>query len=279
MSPIIDQTIDQTLSADAWRDLASLLSNLVHAPIDQIDMQHESLCRGLCALTGSQQCMTFLILREPSTLKSRRQRIFSLLTTSWRPYHVTYYNTPEHVITESQHFMRRSNHRLNAGIAMMMMHSGKNRVYYAPDYGVFWETWPRDRMMRIRNSYDRLGAVFSLDEHTEYCILLDRLEDDVGGYTTQNRDALYEALGAIRPFVYRLCLSLGVLTSRGQEALTDREREALFLLFSEHSEKGMADIMGVSPQTMHQYVVSVYRKLNVGSRAELVSMWMGGCPE
>ncbi|WP_415028532.1 hypothetical protein [Alloalcanivorax venustensis] len=37
----------------------------------------------------------------------------------------------------------------------------------------------------------------------------------------------------------------------------------------------MAEAMGQSPHTTHQYVKTLFRKFNVRSRAELTALWLG----
>jgi DNA-binding CsgD family transcriptional regulator len=53
--------------------------------------------------------------------------------------------------------------------------------------------------------------------------------------------------------------------------LSPRERETLRLLRTGTPEKAVAERLGISRHTAHQYVKSVYKKLGVTSRAELIS--------
>jgi DNA-binding CsgD family transcriptional regulator len=52
---------------------------------------------------------------------------------------------------------------------------------------------------------------------------------------------------------------------------TPRERRTLELLLGGASEKAAAATLGISRHTLHQYVKSIYRKLGVASRAELMA--------
>jgi DNA-binding CsgD family transcriptional regulator len=52
--------------------------------------------------------------------------------------------------------------------------------------------------------------------------------------------------------------------------LTRRVRQALDLLLAGKSEKEVADLMGISPHTVHQYVKVLYREHRVRSRSELL---------
>ncbi|MEO7110633.1 MAG: helix-turn-helix transcriptional regulator [Polyangiaceae bacterium] len=55
------------------------------------------------------------------------------------------------------------------------------------------------------------------------------------------------------------------------EALSRREREVLKILLTGAPEKGVASLLGISRHTAHQYVKSIYRKLAVTSRAQLMA--------
>lgn len=61
-----------------------------------------------------------------------------------------------------------------------------------------------------------------------------------------------------------------VKTARDASALTKREREVLQGIASGLSEKKLAEQMKVSPHTVHTHIKKIYRKLQVGSRAEAV---------
>jgi DNA-binding CsgD family transcriptional regulator len=58
--------------------------------------------------------------------------------------------------------------------------------------------------------------------------------------------------------------------------LRPRERETLQLLLTGASEKSIAASLGVSPNTVHDYVKVIYRRLRVGSRAELMARALSG---
>lgn len=58
----------------------------------------------------------------------------------------------------------------------------------------------------------------------------------------------------------------------GLERLTERERQVLDLLASEHRNDEIARQLGLSGQTVRNVISAVYRKLGVASRTEAV-MW------
>jgi DNA-binding CsgD family transcriptional regulator len=58
------------------------------------------------------------------------------------------------------------------------------------------------------------------------------------------------------------------------KGLSPRERQTLELLLNGDGEKQIASRMKISQHTVHGYVKSVYRRFNVSSRAELLSLWV-----
>jgi DNA-binding CsgD family transcriptional regulator len=55
--------------------------------------------------------------------------------------------------------------------------------------------------------------------------------------------------------------------------LTNREQEVVRLLLSGYSVAGLAAKMGISRGTAKNYCKSVYRKLDIGSKGELFSLF------
>ena len=83
-----------------------------------------------------------------------------------------------------------------------------------------------------------------------------------------------------RPFEEEDCEAIDVFRSEHETLfapatstpqLSPRERETLDLLLTGQSEKLIAASMGLSVHTTHDHVKSVYRKLGVRSRAELMA--------
>ena len=130
-----------------------------------------------------------------------------------------------------------------------------------------------NEMVRKHGLSDRMVGVHHLRAGVEAFVICDR-EAPRHPFEPRERDLLKNLLERTQPFFYRLCVSYGLLNDEGMEALTRREREALLLMLGPKTEKEMAAHMGLTPRSMHQYVIRVYRKLNVGSRAELMSLWL-----
>ena len=56
--------------------------------------------------------------------------------------------------------------------------------------------------------------------------------------------------------------------SRGEGALTRREREILLHLASGRADKEIAALLALSPTTVHKHVANILSKMNARSRTE-----------
>jgi len=81
-----------------------------------------------------------------------------------------------------------------------------------------------------------------------------------------------ETLRGIKWFHRNLVLSHGLLVA--SVPLTPAERRVLHVLLTDASEKQVANELDLAPSTVHQYVVSIYRKFGVRSRAALMRLWL-----
>lgn len=92
-------------------------------------------------------------------------------------------------------------------------------------------------------------------------------------FTIEERDTLAYALRGIKWFHRQLMLSHGLLIA--SKPLTPAERRVLQLLLSRCSEKDISCSLGLTANSVHQYVVCLFRKFGVNSRASLISLWLG----
>ncbi|AWV90890.1 helix-turn-helix transcriptional regulator [Bradymonas sediminis] len=104
----------------------------------------------------------------------------------------------------------------------------------------------------------------------------------------------FDRIGRSEPFSVRDCQVLRVMLEHlgplarsfgqqrgflpGLKVLSPRERSVLRYLLGPLSEKEIAHELNLSTGWLHQVVVSIYRKLNVRSRPELMSIWLSHQP-
>ena len=65
------------------------------------------------------------------------------------------------------------------------------------------------------------------------------------------------------------------IAEQSLESLSPRLRQTLGCLLEGHSEKEIADRLGLSATTIHQYVTALYRRFGVQSRAQLMAHAIG----
>lgn len=150
---------------------------------------------------------------------------------------------------------------------------GTSRVMWRPEHvETPWHKLPCGAWMSEVEAKDRIYMGLALTPTLEFTLCMD---SHISEEDFEQRDAHFAQalLMGLKPLVLRLALSHGLL--EGQERLSPRERETLLLLLRGGSEKEIAEELGLSYKTLHQYVVSVYRKFGVHSRAELLALWLG----
>jgi len=91
-------------------------------------------------------------------------------------------------------------------------------------------------------------------------------------FSPEQEHILELALAGLRRWLRWTALSYGPVTDSG--ALPTHQRKILLMLITGLSEKQIAAELGLSENTTHQYVTSVFRRFGVRSRPSLVSRWL-----
>jgi DNA-binding CsgD family transcriptional regulator len=93
-------------------------------------------------------------------------------------------------------------------------------------------------------------------------------------FTDEAIAVLAHTLRGVKWFHRNLMLNQGLLVA--SSPLSGAERRVLQLLLTDSSEKDFARHLGLASSTVHQYVVGIYRKFGVRSRAALTRLWLRG---
>lgn len=117
------------------------------------------------------------------------------------------------------------------------------------------------RMLTQRPIDDQLEVTFGFDR-----------PNSEAPFTERDRQLLDIALRHLNPLLRSFCQRRGFLPDHSE--LTPRERDVLEFLLGPLSEKEIAHELGLSTSWLHEVVISIYRKYNVRSRAELMSQWL-----
>ncbi len=134
-----------------------------------------------------------------------------------------------------------------------------------------WETSPAKKLLDQLGLRDRLIAAHTLSDDVEVYLGLDRASAQPE-FTDEDIAVALRAITGLGRMCRWLALSFGLLPQ--MKLLTTREREVLRHLLTGAPEKQFAASLGLTPAYTHQVVVRVYRKLDVSSRAELMSLWL-----
>lgn len=92
-------------------------------------------------------------------------------------------------------------------------------------------------------------------------------------YSRQECDKVMLAMRGLRWFHRQQMLAFGLLVAKSP--LTPLERKVLHGLLTGQTEKQVAATLGHGQHTTHEYVLRIYRKYGVKSRAALLALWMG----
>lgn len=132
----------------------------------------------------------------------------------------------------------------------------------------------------LKERYQEM-EILVLTMHEDRENLFSALQAGASGYlvkgssSTEIIDAVFMLMAGgapMSPVVARYVVEefQDVKTSREATTLTKREREVLQGVAAGLSEKKLAEKLSVSPHTVHAHIKKIYRKLQVGSRAEAV---------
>lgn len=92
-------------------------------------------------------------------------------------------------------------------------------------------------------------------------------------FTERDRLLIELVFCRMTPIYRSLFNAASVKEQLPDKRLTPRQRETLHLLITGKTEKEIAERMGLSFHTVHDYVKIIYRVYEVGSRTELISRW------
>ena len=124
---------------------------------------------------------------------------------------------------------------------------------------------------------DRLSAVVSLNANAESYLLVDRTE---GIFSDNESRDLMDLMLSFPRLHHWLMLERG-LTCQCERPLSPRQQQLVHLLLQPLNKADIATRMGLAESTVHSYTMTLYRNFQVGSRPELMSLWLASpaCPD
>ena len=140
------------------------------------------------------------------------------------------------------------------------------------DFGAFRQTPQYEMYFRQGGITDRIWCVFPVNTDAESLFCFDRIRRR-RRFTPEHERQVALALRGIKWFHRQQLLNHGLLV--GNAPLSPAHRRLLPHLLSHKPEKQIADALGLTRATTHNYVTEIYRSFNVTSRAGLITLWMG----
>lgn len=252
-----------------WRTLATLLQDISLMPLHLFEDNFLYLLEGITELGHASSAFAVFVRRLENTPSCDPLQ-------GWRPIHVTYLNPLplDHTIRESlestiEDTEREAHEGIRAHIPMMGSHRSMLWSDLVPGQR-FAESEDFD-LYDTLDIHDRMFAVLHLDPQLEVFFCLDR-PSSLPLFSSKDRATMNTVLPGLWGPTMRYCQAYGLLEK--QEQLTPRERETLGFLLQGLAEKEIALELGVTARSAHQYVTTIYRKLQVNSRAQLMSRWL-----
>lgn len=141
------------------------------------------------------------------------------------------------------------------------------------DPTAFRKTAHYDHNYRTLGVCDRLWAVFPVNADTEAYYCFDKLGKG-RQFTQRDKDLAAHVIRGMKWFHRRVLLSHGLGVS--SSALTPTERRTLQSLLAGATEKQIAEQLGLTPGSVHQYATAIYRKFGVHGRTRLMALWLSG---
>lgn len=133
--------------------------------------------------------------------------------------------------------------------------------------------WMASKFLSYYGVGERMVGMFPVTEDCECCILLDR---KLGGkpFTQLDKHYFHLAVSGLYGLHRHLCLERGVVSATS--LLSQREGQTYRKLLTNMSEAEIAEEMGLSAHTVHDYARKLYKKFNVKGRVGLMALVLQG---
>lgn len=140
------------------------------------------------------------------------------------------------------------------------------------DFEAFRRTDHYRKFYRDLGVCDRMWAAFPVSREAESVFVAD-LYGARRRFSASDVQFFGEALRGLKWFHRQLFLSHGMHLA--DRPLPPSQRRVLDCLLTHLSEKQIADQLGLTVGTTHQYAVEIYRRFGVNGRAGLMALWLG----
>jgi DNA-binding CsgD family transcriptional regulator len=255
-----------------WKALFHLVGDLADVPVADVEGSLQLLLQQLSRILGARGGFWVsgarLLNDEGAASDSLR---------GWRPARVCYFDPCPRANEMRQRWAAHApNYLVDPHSQAVIRDHGRHRTFLRPEL-VDDFTWERSQqvneVLRPIGIGDRLIGAFNVAPDVEVFVGLDR-SDEEKPFGVREREVLRAAMERLSWFHRRVLHELKLIGAA--QALTPREQQILPLLLSGRLEKQIAGALSLTVRTTHIYIQSIYRKFNVHSRPELMSLWVPG---
>lgn len=259
-----------TLTSRDWRRLLTMNGELAELSEESPAAGARHALSSISALAGAEECfVVFGVLALPD-----RQKTDPLL--GWRPVQALYEARAEERVRAAAQWCsepaRLVDDVLMRRLLSRVANARSTRTFIRREL-VSERCWKRNpyvaEFLGALGVCDRIQSVRTIASEFKAAITLERVGRK-RAFDERQRDLAHAAMDNLGWYFRRLARQLALLGPEYPQ-LSTRETETLNRLLAGGSERSIAHDMGLATATVHQYVTSIYRKLNVNSRPALMA--------
>ena len=157
-----------------------------------------------------------------------------------------------------------------------LAHAGETRVHSNDDVRAELEAsedWIGGHLMN-QDVGERIVGVYNLSPIAESYVLVGRKFGEPP-FTEEDLEHLRRLIVEFPRVHYWLALERG-LVPPATKPFSPRERDVVRELLGPNDEQTISETLELTRGTTHNYVVDIFKNLGVGSRHEMVQLWLGG---
>lgn len=252
------------LSTEMWRGIAHLWREAAELRVANPSELAASIVRGAMRVVGADDGYVILA--------SRNEALTDDPLNGWRVVRLFEPFACREKLSLVDEFAERQTYVVDERTVALVREAGTLRAHLRFDAidEATWRSSPSRRLQEELGVRDQVVGAVPLGANLEMYLGLQ--SRSARAFDTADREALKQLLSGLVGPGLRLMHACGMA---GQGELTPREREVLEHLLDGLAEKEIASELTLSTRTVHHHVTSVYRKVGVHSRGELMGRWLG----
>lgn len=263
--------LDQLDSSD-WCALVELRDHLLSLPPSEPEALAEELLAGVAQVVGAEHAYLVVAHRNDDTLLALEADPLK----GWRPTFYTMRGPHGHVSKAAADEWVASGRLLEDPLVQeAVAEAGSGTRVLGPVLLEEHPDSPTTELYRRIGLGSKIRGACTLGPRTEVWLGASRRADDeaLGTFEAQLLEAALRELSVVLRRCALLCGALGAA-----KPLTPREQEVLAGLVGGQSARQIADRLELKETSVRQVANVIYRKFDVGSRAELALFWLQGEP-